>query len=96
VLQRAVKMRSPYVFVGGELAMEGNGPLHGDTRKLGAVVIGDDPVAADASIARLMGLKPERVRHIWKAGQFLGNLDEERIQQIGERAASPVSSFRGF
>ncbi len=84
------------VIADGILAMEGNGPLHGDTRKLGAVVIGDDPVAADATIARLMGLKPERVRHIWEAGQFLGNLDEERIEQIGERPSSPVSSFRGF
>lgn len=84
------------VIADGVLAMEGNGPLHGDTRKMGAVVIGDDPVAADATIARLMGLKPERVRHIWEAGQFLGNLDEERIEQIGERRQWPVSPFRVF
>jgi uncharacterized protein (DUF362 family) len=84
------------VIADGILAMEGNGPLHGDTRKLGAVVIGDDPVAADATIARLMGLRPGRVRHIWKAGQFLGNLDEERIQQIGEWPASAASPFRAF
>jgi uncharacterized protein (DUF362 family) len=84
------------VIADGILAMEGNGPLHGDIRKLGSVVIGDDPVAADATIARVMGLRPERVRHIWEAGQFLGNLVEERIEQIGEQPASPVSSFRGF
>lgn len=84
------------VIADGILAMEGNGPLHGDTRALGAVVIGDDPVAADATVARLMGLAPELVRHIWEAGRFLGNLDEERIQQIGERPSSPVSPFRAF
>ncbi|MCI0625629.1 MAG: DUF362 domain-containing protein [Acidobacteria bacterium] len=84
------------VIADGIVAMEGNGPLHGDTRKLGAVVIGDDPVAADATIARLMGLKPERVRHIWEAGQFLGNFDEDRIEQIGERRQWPVSPFRVF
>jgi uncharacterized protein (DUF362 family) len=84
------------VIADGIVAMEGNGPLHGDIRKLGSVVIGDDPVAADATIARLMGLKPERVRHIWEAGTFLGNLDEERIEQIGEPPSSPVSLFRGF
>jgi uncharacterized protein (DUF362 family) len=84
------------VIADGILAMEGNGPLHGETGKLGAVVIGDDPVAADATIARLMGLTPEQVRHIWEAGQFLGNLDEERIEQIGERRLWPVSPFRVF
>jgi uncharacterized protein (DUF362 family) len=82
------------VIADGILAMEGDGPLHGDTRRLGVIVIGDDPVASDATIVRLMGLAPERVRHLLWAGQFLGNLDGTRTQHVGEVPRTPASPFR--
>jgi uncharacterized protein (DUF362 family) len=72
------------VIADGILAMEGNGPLHGDTRKLGVIVIGDDAVATDATVTRIMGLKPENIRHLLLAGECLGNLKQEDIRQIGE------------
>ena len=73
-----------FVIADGILAMEGNGPLHGTTRKLGALLLADDPVAADSTIVRLMGLLPERIRHIEEAARFLGNANSQRIQEIGE------------
>jgi uncharacterized protein (DUF362 family) len=79
--------------------MEGNGPLHGEARKLGVIVIGDDPVAADATMTRLMGLKPEKVRYIHQAGSFLGNIEPRRICQLGESPealARPFESFQIF
>jgi uncharacterized protein (DUF362 family) len=82
------------VIADGVLAMEGNGPLHGDTRRLGVIVIGDDPVASDATIVRLMGLVPERIRHLLWAGQFLGNLDDSKIRHMGEALKPPASPFR--
>ena len=82
------------VIADGILAMEGNGPLHGDTRKLGVLVIGDDPVATDATIIRLMGISPERVRHLYWAGQFLGNLEDDKIVHLGERPTQPAAPFR--
>jgi uncharacterized protein (DUF362 family) len=81
------------VIADGVLAMEGNGPLHGDTRKLGVLVIGDDPVATDATIVRLMGLLPERIRHLNWAGQFLGNLEDDNIKHLGERPTQPAAPF---
>jgi hypothetical protein len=42
-------------------------------------VLGDDPVAADATYAWRMGFDPLRVRHLSEADQFLGNLHEDRI-----------------
>jgi len=82
------------VIADGVLAMEGNGPLHGDTRNLGVLVIGDDPVAADATITRLMGFSPERIRHLYWAGQFLGNLEADNIVHLGEQPTQPATPFK--
>ena len=56
------------------MAMEGNGPLNGTPRPLGKIVLADDPVAADATCARLMGFEPGRIVHIREGSRFLGNL----------------------
>ena len=46
-----------FVIADGIVAMEGNGPLNGTSRPLGKIVLADDPVAADATCARLMGFR---------------------------------------
>jgi uncharacterized protein (DUF362 family) len=74
-----------FVIADGIIAMEGNGPLHGSHRLLGKIVLSDDPVAADFTCARLMGLHPERVWYLDKAAQFLGNGASDRITLIAEQ-----------
>lgn len=64
--------------------MEGNGPLNGTPRDLGKIVLSNDPVAADATCARLMGLEPSRIPHIGEASRFLGNSSSALIDQGGE------------
>ena len=56
--------------------MEGNGPIQGDARRCGALVFGDDPVAVDATAARLMTIDPRQIRYLAEAGRFLGNVAE--------------------
>jgi uncharacterized protein (DUF362 family) len=73
-----------FVIADGITAMEGNGPLQGSARQLGKIVLADDPVAADATCARLMGFDPLQVRHLSEGGQFLGNLHEDRITMLAE------------
>ena len=51
-----------FVIADGIIAMEGNGPLNGTPRPLGKIVLADDPVAADATCARLMGFDPREDR----------------------------------
>ncbi len=75
-----------FVIADGIVAMEGNGPLHGRSRPLNAVVLADDAVAADFTCARLMGLNPMAVPHLREASYFLGNGSLRRIQQL----ASPL------
>lgn len=82
-----------FVIADGITAMEGNGPLQGSPRDLGKIILADDPVAADATCARLMGLEPIRVKHIQMASRFLGNLDERAIEMRGERMAPPSRPF---
>lgn len=50
--------------------MEGNGPLTGTPRPLGKIVLADDPVAADATCARLMGFAPSSIVHIREGAGF--------------------------
>jgi uncharacterized protein (DUF362 family) len=50
------------------------------SRNLECIVLSDDPVAADFTCARLMGLNPWRVSYLAQAAEFLGNGVTERIQ----------------
>jgi uncharacterized protein (DUF362 family) len=71
-----------FVIADAIIAMEGNGPLAGTPRPLHNIVLSDDPVAADATCARLMGFEPERIPHIREAAKFLGNTSIELIDQL--------------
>jgi uncharacterized protein (DUF362 family) len=82
-----------FVIADGIVGMEGNGPLHGPARHLGRIVLSDDPVAADFTCTRLMGLNPWRVPHLAQAAQFLGNGAMERIEQLGEPLPKTVEPF---
>jgi uncharacterized protein (DUF362 family) len=83
-----------FVIADAIVAMEGNGPLAGTARPLHSVVLSDDPVAADATCARLMGFKPERIPHIREAAKFLGNASTELIDQLAGRVTVPDIPFK--
>jgi len=82
-----------FVIADGVLAMEGNGPLNGTARPLGRIVLADDPVAADATCARLMGFEPSRIVHIREGARFLGNTDPGHIDQVGETVTPSAIPF---
>ena len=65
-------------------SMEGNGPRNGTLVHTGIIIISDDPAAVDATGARIMGIKPESIPLIKKAGNAgIGNIEEERIEYLG-------------
>jgi uncharacterized protein (DUF362 family) len=82
-----------FVIADAIVAMEGNGPLSGSARPLGCIVLADDPVAADATCARLMGLEPTRVVHVAEAARFLGNFSPKLIDQVAEDLCRPEVPF---
>ena len=75
-------------------AMEGNGPLAGSSRALGKVILADDPVAADATCARLMGFAIEMIAHIQETAKFLGNAAPELIDQLADPVTTPEVPFK--
>ena len=85
-----------FVIADAIVCMEGNGPLAGTTRRLDQMVLSDDPIAADATCARLMGLLPELVPHIAETAKFLGNMSADRIEQLAAPLTTPAAPFENL
>lgn len=83
-----------FSIVDGIVGMEGNGPLQGQPKRSGVLVFGSDPVAVDATAARLMRIEPRKIRYLEQAGDFLGNLEYQKIEQIGENLEAFAQDFR--
>ena len=82
-----------FVIADGIVAMEGNGPLNGTPRPLGKIVLANDPVAADATCARLMGFEPDRIVYLREGSRFLGNSSLRLLDQVGESVHVPATPF---
>jgi hypothetical protein len=52
-----------------------------------------DPVAVDATCARLVGIDPAKVIYLDAASHFLGNASHQRIEQRGEDPARYRTEF---
>ena len=65
----------------GHPAMIGTGPLGGHAVETGLVIASIDPLAADVVGARLLGFKPQAVRHLWEASRLgIGESDEDNMR----------------
>jgi uncharacterized protein (DUF362 family) len=81
-------------IVDGIVGMEGDGPLQGTAKPVGALVMGADLVAVDATCCRLMKLTPERVPTlVYAALKRLGKLKEADIPQLGEPIDALATEF---
>jgi uncharacterized protein (DUF362 family) len=85
--------RPDFAIVDGIMGMEGNGPIQGTPKSCGVLVMGNDPVAVDATCCGVMGLNPEKVRYLRQAGTLLGHNKPEKIQQLGESIGSVRTPF---
>jgi len=87
-------VRPDFAIVDGIVGMEGNGPIQGSAKFCGVLVMGSDPVAVDATCARIMGLAPERIDYLAKAATVLGHVAENRVLQAGETIDSVRTDFQ--
>ena len=85
--------RPDFAIIDGIVGMEGNGPIQGSPKAAGVLIFGDDPVAVDATGCRVMGLKPEKVAYLARAGTLLGNLEAAKIQEVGEKIKGVSTAF---
>lgn len=81
-------------IVDGVVGMEGNGPIQGEVRNAGVLVLGPDPVAVDATCARLMGLEPWAVPYLATSADFLGNVGSDAVRQLGSDLERHRTDFR--
>jgi uncharacterized protein (DUF362 family) len=58
------------------------------------LIFGKDLVAVDATAARLMKIEPKKIKYLAEAGEFLGNVNYERIEQVGENLDRLQKDFR--
>ena len=93
ILDLNAAARPDFAIVDGIVGMEGNGPIQGTPKASGVLVFGSDPVAVDATCCRVMGLIPERIKYLSRAGTLLGHINNHKIQQLGESIASVRTPF---
>ncbi|MEE8310849.1 MAG: DUF362 domain-containing protein [Candidatus Binatia bacterium] len=82
-----------FAIVDGIVGMEGNGPIQGTAKQANVLLFGDDFVAVDATAARLMMLDPLQVGYLWQASAFLGNVERDRIEMVGEDPQRLATNF---
>jgi uncharacterized protein (DUF362 family) len=93
ILDLNTTVRPSLTIVDAVTAMEGDGPIMGKPRALGFVAIGTDFPAVDATCARIIGLDPQKIEYLAKAGDFLGNIDDRKIEQRGELPSRYATRF---
>jgi uncharacterized protein (DUF362 family) len=83
-----------FAIVDGIVGMQGNGPIQGVPKKVGLLVVGDDPVAVDATCCRIMRIDPMRIAYLQLASDGVeSHISERNIQQTGESIASVATPF---
>lgn len=81
-------------IVDGIDCMEGDGPIMGSLKSMGLMVVGTNLPAVDATVARIMGLPPERIPYLRLAENRLGPLAENHIHQRGENWRDVANPFK--
>jgi len=56
-----------FSIVDGIISMEGNGPVAGEAKKTGIIIMGIDPAAVDAVCAKLMGFNIDKLKIVSQA-----------------------------
>jgi len=68
-----------YAIIDGRVGMEGRGPVEGTPVKTGILLGSTSAVSCDAEAARIMGFKPEEVKHLMMCNETLGGLDYKLV-----------------
>jgi uncharacterized protein (DUF362 family) len=94
ILDITATLRPHLAIVDGIMGMEGDGPIMGDAKPAGVLVMGSNLPAVDATCARVMKIDPYRVDYLKRAEFVLGPLNETDIVQVGEPIAAVATEFK--
>jgi uncharacterized protein (DUF362 family) len=93
ILDINATLKPHFAIVDGIVGMEGDGPILGDPKRAGVLVMGRNLAAVDATCCRIMGIDPYQVRYLERADNWLGPISEKAIEQRGEAIASVRTNF---
>ncbi|HEY1203401.1 MAG: DUF362 domain-containing protein [Bryobacteraceae bacterium] len=82
-----------FALVDGIVGMEGNGPIQGTPKAVGAIIGGADPVAVDATCCRIMRIDPTLIPYL-QMTEDNGQTGAARVHQIGEPVRAVQTEFR--
>lgn len=87
-------VKPQFGIVDGIVGMEGDGPLMGTAKPVGAIMMSDRLASLDASCAAVMGLAPDRIWYISElARRGFGSASTANIEQRGETIKRFKSRF---
>ena len=76
ILDINATLKPHFAIVDGIVGMEGDGPIMGDPKKVGVLVMGRNFAAVDATCCRIMGIDPYKVSYLERADNWLGPIAE--------------------
>ncbi len=94
ILDITATLRPHLAIVDGIVGMQGDGPIMGDPKPAGVLVMGRNFPAVDATCARIMKIDPYRVKYLQQAEASLGPIHEADIMQLGEPVAAVATEFK--
>ena len=84
IARLARQLKPDLSVIDGFGAMEGEGPVDGETVNLQAVIASTNSIAADAVASSMMGLDPSQIGYLYLAGEEnQGTIDLSKIQIVG-------------
>lgn len=93
ILDINATLKPHFAIVDGIVGMEGDGPIMGDPKKAGVLVMGRNLTAVDATCCRIMGINPQKISYLNRADDWLGPIGEAAIEQRGEVIARVRTNF---
>ncbi|HKR78624.1 MAG TPA: DUF362 domain-containing protein [Nitrospira sp.] len=93
ILDINATLKPHFAIVDGIVGMEGDGPIMGDPKRVGVLVMGRNLAAVDATCCRIMGIDPYQVSYLERADNWLGPVSAESIEQRGEAINSVRTNF---
>jgi uncharacterized protein (DUF362 family) len=96
ILSDIVKIFPPTLcVVDAIVGLEGFGPFHGEPKRLDLIVAGDNAVATDAVMAKIMGFDPKKIMHLRLASEAgLGPINLDEIQVLGLTVQEVKTEFK--
>ena len=88
ILDINATLKPHFAIVDGIVGMDGDGPIMGDPKKVGVLVMGRNLPAVDATCCRIMGIDPYKVPYLERADNWLGPIGESSKAARNQRRAS--------